>query len=125
MSGGFTRISNVLLDCHLADLTGGEIKTHLYVNRRTAGFQKASDDISVSQICNGIRKHDGTVLDRGTGLSRETVITALAGLQQKGLVVRTPGAGTIPDSYTIVELEQSENPTDSGRKIRPVASRKT
>ena len=124
MSAGFTRVSNVLLDCHLAGLSGGETKTYLYVNRRTTGFQKVSDGISVSQICNGIRKRDGTVLDRGTGLSRETVVAALVGLQQKGLVVRTLGTGTIPNSYTIIELEQSENPTASGRKIRPVTSRK-
>ena len=125
MSAGYTRISNIVLDCYLADLSGGETKAYLYIDRRTAGFQKVSDGISVSQICNGIRKRDGTVLDRGTGLSRETVVAALAGLQQKGLVVRTLGTGTIPDSYAIVELEQSENPTDSGRKIRPVSSRKT
>jgi hypothetical protein len=120
----FTSIPNRLLDHYLADLTGGETKVLLYLARRTYGFQRDIDQVSISQICSGIRKRDGAVLDRGTGLARETAVAALVGLQKKGLVVRTLGSGTVADSYTLVNLERSENPTAIGQEIRPVISRK-
>jgi hypothetical protein len=43
----------------MADLSGAELKVVLYVARRTFGFGKESDNISLSQMAQGITKRDG------------------------------------------------------------------
>jgi hypothetical protein len=76
------------MDWYMADLTGAELKVALYIARRTFGFKKDSDSISISQIANGIVKKSGERLDRGTGLGRSTVIEALKSLiEAHGLVI--------------------------------------
>lgn len=77
----FTQIPNVVLDEWMPELNKGELKVLLYVMRRTYGFQKESDNISLSQICGGIEGKD-----LGTGLSVQTVITAIASLEGKGII---------------------------------------
>ena len=63
-----TQIPDVILDRWMSQLTGAELKVLLYVARRTYGFGKSSDRISLQQIARGIRRRDGSVLDLGTGL---------------------------------------------------------
>src|SRR2546429_180225 len=46
------------------------------VVRRTFGWKKASDRISLEQICHGIVRRDGSRLDHGTQLDRKTAIKA-------------------------------------------------
>jgi len=65
-----TQIPDVILDRWMAVLSGAEFKVLLYIARRTYGFGKDSDDISLNQLARGIRRRDGTSLDGGTGLSR-------------------------------------------------------
>ena len=72
----------------MANLSGAEFKVLLYIARRTYGFGKGSDKISLSQISQGITKRDGTILDRGTGISRSSVVRALDTLVTMGIVVR-------------------------------------
>jgi hypothetical protein len=72
----------------MAELSGAEFKVLLYVARRTYGFGKGSDNISLNQMASGIRRRDGTCLDLGTGLSRSAVKTACNGLIQRGVLVR-------------------------------------
>jgi phage replication O-like protein O len=72
----------------MAQLSGAELKVLLYIARRTYGFGKESDRISLSQIAEGIVKRDGTVLDRGTGISRSSVARALNTLEGMGIVLR-------------------------------------
>jgi len=67
----------VLFDELLSLLSGAELKVLLYLMRRTFGFKKDSDSISLSQICRGISRKDGTALDHGTGLSQSTAQLAL------------------------------------------------
>jgi hypothetical protein len=81
-----TQVPDQYFDELLAELTGAELKVLLYITRRTFGFKKDSDNISLGQICKGIRKKDGTVLDRGTGLSRSTAIAAIRKLLQRGVI---------------------------------------
>ena len=45
----FTAVPNGIIDWLLPDLTGGELKVLLYICRRTRGFRKQEDRISVSQ----------------------------------------------------------------------------
>lgn len=72
----------------MAELSGAEFKVLLYIARRTYGFGKESDRISLSQISEGITKRDGTALDHGTGISRSSVKRALNTLESLGMVTR-------------------------------------
>jgi hypothetical protein len=66
--------------------TGAEFKVLAYIVRRTFGFKKESDAISLHQMVDGITKRNGTVLDRGTGLSKSAVAVAIKGLVAKGII---------------------------------------
>ena len=81
-----TPIPDEVFDELLASLTGAEIKVLLYICRRTFGFKKESDTISLTQIAEGITTRDGRVLDRGTGLSKRHVQRALKQLETKRIV---------------------------------------
>jgi Bacteriophage replication protein O len=83
-----TQIPDVILDHWMARLSGAELKVLLYIARRTFGFGKANDRISLSQLADGITKRDGSVLDRGTGISRSSVARALITLETMGMVLR-------------------------------------
>ena len=83
-----TQIPDVILDHWMADLSGAELKVLLYVARRTYGFGKESDNISLNQMAEGIKRRDGSSLDHGTGLSRSGVKSACNGLIQRGILVR-------------------------------------
>jgi len=66
---------------------GGEWKVVMFVARRTVGFGKQFDRISINQICRGIRTRDGKCIDHGTGLSRRAAVNTLRSLDEKNLVV--------------------------------------
>ena len=83
-----TQIPDIILDHWMADLSGAELKVLLYVARRTYGFGKESDNISINQMAGGIKRRDGSSLDHGTGLSRSGVKSACNGLIQRGILVR-------------------------------------
>lgn len=83
-----TQIPDVILDHWMAALSGAEFKVLLYVARRTYGFGKESDNISLNQMAAGIRRRDGTQLDHGTGLSRSGVKSACNSLIDRGILVR-------------------------------------
>ncbi|UCF87904.1 MAG: replication protein, partial [bacterium] len=76
-----------LFDLFLSVLTHAELKVLLYIVRRTYGFKKSSDRISLKQICKGIVTRSGKRLDSGTGLSRQGAITAVKSLEKRGLIV--------------------------------------
>ena len=92
--GGFsfpttTPVPDQVFDELLYRLGSSEVVVLLYIIRRTFGFRKLSDNISLSQLCEGITTKDGRVLDRGTGLSKATVARALKSLERKGVINRT------------------------------------
>src|SRR4028118_1479580 len=76
-SPNYTPVPDELFDEQLPDLSGAELKVLLYVIRRTFGFKRESDTISLSQMLNGLRTRDGRVLDRGGGLSKTTLLPSL------------------------------------------------
>ncbi len=84
----YTPVPDELFDALLPDLTLAELRVLLYVMRRTFGFKKGSDRISKSQLESGIVKHDGQLLDRGTGLSRRAVRVAIHSLVEKGILLK-------------------------------------
>lgn len=76
-----TQIPNVALDILLPLLHEAEARCLFYIMRRTYGFHRESDQISLSQFVSGITRYSQEgILDLGTGLSRQAVITALANL---------------------------------------------
>ena len=86
-SPNYTMVPDELFDEQLPDLSGAELKALLYIIRRTFGFKKDSDNISLNQLLHGITTRAGERLDRGTGLSRSTLVAALKGLAEKNLII--------------------------------------
>jgi len=68
-------------------LGAAELKVLLYIVRRTLGFGKGADAISLTQFLEGIVTREGRVLDKGCGIkSRPNVVRAVKGLEEKGLI---------------------------------------
>jgi phage replication O-like protein O len=84
-----TQIPNEVFDSLMSHLSGGELKVLLYICRRTFGFRKDSDSISLTQIAHGITTKAGRVLDQGTGLSKRHVINALKALEKRNIITVT------------------------------------
>ncbi len=53
-SPNYTMVPDELFDELMVELSGAELKVLLYIIRRTFGFKKDSDNISLSQLLNGI-----------------------------------------------------------------------
>ncbi len=85
----FTQIPNVCLDWLLPLLERSEMLCLLYILRRTYGFGRQSDAISLEQFTRGLTRRDGTQLDRGTGMSRPQVCKSLSVLERAGFIIRT------------------------------------
>jgi phage replication O-like protein O len=81
-----TQIPNEVFDTLMSHLSGGELKVLLYICRRTFGFRKDSDRISLTQIAQGITTKAGRVLDQGTGLSKRQVQRALRALEGRQVI---------------------------------------
>jgi phage replication O-like protein O len=70
----YTQVPNALFEM-LPDLSQGELKVLLALFRRTLGFHKLVDAVSINQLC------------EATGLNRTTVVTATRGLVLRRLIV--------------------------------------
>ena len=84
----YTQTPDVLFDELLPYLSEAELKVLLYIIRRTFGFKKEADAISISQMVYGIVKADGSRLDWGAGCSESSVKRGIRGLLEKGLIRR-------------------------------------
>src|SRR4051812_21460438 len=104
-SPNYTPVPDELFDEQLPDLSGAELKVLLYVIRRTFGFKRESDNISLSQMLNGLRTWDGRQLDRGVGLTKKTLLLAIKSLEEKHIVFterrRSAEKGDEPTSYRL------------------------
>ncbi len=68
--GNFTRIVNPLIDNLIKiPFKGCELAVAMYIIRKTYGYNKTQDEISLSQFCKGVNR------------SRQTIVTALKNLQ--------------------------------------------
>jgi len=112
-----TQIPDAYFDEVMAPLGPSAFTVLMYVARRTFGFKRHSDQISLDQICHGIvttavRDADGAVvkparrLDHGTGLAKSTVVRALDRLIAAGLLRKRhntdPRRGQLANTYGIV-----------------------
>src|SRR5688572_19469243 len=113
LSPRYTPVPDELFDELMAHLSGAELKVLLHIIRRTFGFKKDSDNISLRQICHGIKTREGEILDKGTGLSLSTVQIALRGLLEKNCVItarnRSKEKGDEPTTYSLHMLSYTEN----------------
>ncbi len=97
-----------------------ELKVLLYIVRRTLGFRKEADAISLTQFCEGIVRRDGHVLDRGCGIrSRPNVVRALKHLEAKGLIraskVRTVAGDKGVTVYALLwDRDEAAGATEGG-----------
>jgi phage replication O-like protein O len=128
----YTPVPDQLFDELLADLSGAELKVLLYIIRRTFGFKKERDRIALSQMVGGIVTRDGRVLDRGTGLHKGTVITALRSLREKGIILSqhnsSPERGNEETTYALkiaesVQGRAADAPTLVGKDDQGPTSR--
>src|SRR6266498_5852350 len=81
-----TFVPDEVFDVLAPDLSEAELRVLLYIIRRTFGFKKNTDDISLKQMTDGITTREGRVLDRGTGLSKAGNVRGIRGLTGKGAV---------------------------------------
>jgi hypothetical protein len=119
-----TPLPNCLVDEYLPYFTGAELKVILYLVRRTLGFHKTRDAISLSQICGGIVRKDGRRLDWGTGLHKSTACDALNSLIAWGMIKRVtrrdPARGDLPTEYILwIDGEGDEIPGDPAEDDAP------
>jgi hypothetical protein len=122
ISPRYTPVPDDLFDELMSLLSGAELKVLLYIIRRTFGFKKDVDNISLSQICKGIKTRDGEVLDKGTGLSQQSVITACKGLVEKNAIAAkrrsSKERGYESTTYSLNLLPFLNNLTTPSPKIR-------
>jgi len=125
--GGFdspntTQVPDAFFDVVAPELTEAELRVALYIIRRTFGFKKDSDTISLRQMVHGITTKEGRVLDRGTGLKKSAVANALNGLERKGVILsqrnRSPERGNEPTTYALnIKNHPLSVPVDKGLSI--------
>jgi len=125
----FTPIPDEFLDHQLADLSSAETKVMLFLFRKTYGYRKSADRVSFAQLEHGTRSSEGTVIDRGTGLSRATIWRALKGLREKGLIEierqTTPAGDSDINYYHIREDLGPEHLVGQGGSPSPRGGRST
>jgi hypothetical protein len=101
----YTMVPDELFDELLPDLSGAELKVLLFVVRRTFGFKRDADAISLAQMLHGVTTREGRVLHRGVGLSKPTLLGALRSLQAKGVLRaarrRSAAKGDEPTVYAL------------------------
>jgi Bacteriophage replication protein O len=118
-----TIVPDDIFDVLMPVCSGAGFKVLAYIVRRTFGFKKESDTISLKQMVEGITTKDGKVLDRGTGLSKSTVAVAIKGLVEKGIIEvqrnSSKAKGDEPTTYQLrfeVKDPVSENNTGGSPK---------
>jgi phage replication O-like protein O len=109
---GFTMVPDEILDTHLSKLSGSQLKVLLLIIRKTKGWQKKRDQISMSQFM------------EGTGLTRASVNLAIQSLEELQLikVTRIPYKASCYEWYenqTTQQPDQYENHTRTSMKTEP------
>lgn len=111
----YTPVPDILFDELVSELSESELKVLLYIMRRTFGFKKNADDISIKQMAEGIVTKDGRRLDRGAGISQSSAIRGVKGLVEKGIVVvsrnRTKASGDVASTYELRFSHQTAEAT--------------
>src|SRR5215217_4539860 len=117
-----TQVPDAFFDLVAPQLSEAELRVALYIIRRTFGFKKDSDTISLRQMVEGITTKDGRVLDRGTGLKKSAVANALNGLERKGVILsrrnQSRERGHEPTTYALhIKHHPLSVPADKGLSV--------
>jgi DNA-binding transcriptional ArsR family regulator len=124
LSPNTTPVPDVLFDELLLRLDNAELRVLLYIIRRTYGFKKSSDDISIGQMVDGIKRKDGTVLDGGTGMAKSSVTRALSGLLAKKIIIarrnQSRERGNEPTTYALRLRTEEQLPLVSNAGQAPL-----
>lgn len=103
----YTPIPNELLD-RMEDFTPAEFKVLMAICRKTFGWHKQREVISLTQ------------LEKMTNLSRSSVHDALTALDDRGLLERTKVAGTQGMAYRILVASDYQSPDTTSSLRLPV-----
>lgn len=116
---GYTQIPNALLD-NLATFTESQINVLLIVCRQTFGWHKVRAKLSLS------------FLSKGTGLSEQSVLTAMQQLMERSLVDRVKSGNSFEYFLVVQPVDHPNQLTDSpqpvdrsdGKSPQPVGTKK-
>ena len=126
-----TQIPNILTDGLLPRLSEAEMKCLLYICRRTFGFHRDEDRISLSQFVDGQKagpekkyacpvyeRNGEKYLDFGAGLSRQSAVIGLRNLEQaEAIQVRRTSVGNTYKINLEMDIEKVVNLIDQSRKL--------
>lgn len=123
----YTMVPDEVFDELLERLSGAELKVLLYIIRRTFGFKKSQDAISINQMLHGIVRRDGTQLDHGCGVrDKKTLLKSLKSLVTQNIITSarqtTAEKGNLPSLYSLNVLESplaEKSPQGVGGQIPP------
>ncbi len=105
----YTMVPDQFFDEVMPHISEAELRVLLYIMRRTFGFKKQQDDISLKQMVEGIATRDGQVLDRGCGLSKSAVAKGLKLLADKQIITavrnQSRERGNLPTTYALRYIE--------------------
>ena len=97
-----------------------EIRSLLYIARRTLGLKKDADAIGIRHMLHGTVTSDGRRLDYGVGVTKRSLLPALNSLENKGLIIRrrtsTARGG---DGATVYSLHMKGQDTPAGTPDSP------
>ena len=91
---GYTQLSHSIVDDIMPIVSPAEFKIIIFILRKTRGWQKALDTLSLGQI------------QEGTGLSKPTIANAITRLVGEGYMVKIDGSGTQPNQYGLNEFAE-------------------
>lgn len=119
-----TIVPDEVFDVLMPILSDAQFRVLMYIIRRTFGFKKNSDDISLKQMVEGIRTKDGRVLDGGTGLSKSAVAKGAKDLVGMGVIEairnRSAERGNEPTTYRLHFRDLTKlEPSASGNDENP------
>lgn len=103
-----------VMDNYWQYLNGSEQKVLDFILRHTWGFRKDTDQISLTQLERGAGK-----LDKGTGLTRTTIIKARDSLIAKGFITKTKDRKALRYELVVKEIDQIS------KESIPIASKDT
>ncbi len=119
-----TAVPDEFFDLIAPNLSEAELRVALYIIRRTFGFKKRSDDISLKQLVEGIQTKDGRILDRGAGVAKSTAWRGVKGLVTKGIIESTRNASAQRGDEATTYALRFHDPVFR-RETPPVSSRNT
>jgi len=102
----YTQVPNVILD-NQGNLTESGLRVMLAVCRKTFGWHKREDELSLSQLM------------KLTSMSRQGVINGIEDATAKGYLTRREKGRSFVYSAVVNEVDQSTVLTDNGQQSRP------